>query len=149
MIMGDMGLGRRPFFVPALICFFAGCANTCYCSMSMEGKRYWIMEAAPVPVRELEKAKLLLYTLLIVPVIIFAGIAMSRAFKMNGLWTVISLLLPIIYAAALALWSSYIGRRFADYSCEAESMALHRGVPFIFGCILGIVIPIVLIILLV
>ncbi len=141
MIMGDMGLGSRPFLVPALISLFAGCANTCYCSMSMEGKRYWIMEAAPVPVRELEKAKLLLYTLLIIPIIIFSGIAMSRVFKMNGLWTVISLLLPIIYVAALALWSSCIGRRFADYSCEAESMALHRGMPFVLGYLPGIVIP--------
>lgn len=147
LIMGDMGLRHRPFIVPALICFFAGCANTSYCSMSMEGKRYWIMETAPVPVGELRKAKVLLYIMLILPVIIFSGIAMSRAFGMNGSWTAISLVLPTMYAVVLAFWSSFIGTKFADYTCEAESMALHRGIPFIFGCLPGIIIPIVLVVL--
>ncbi len=147
LIMGNMGLSNRPLIVPSLICLFAGCANTSYCSMSMEGKRYWIMESAPAPLKELKKAKILLYILLIVPIILFSAITMSRAFEMNGLWTAISLVIPIIYAAILALWGSFIGTKFADYSCETESMALHRGIPFILGYLPGIVIPAVLLVL--
>lgn len=147
LIMGNMGLSNSPFIVPALICLFAGCANTSYCSMSMEGKRYWIMETAPAPLKELAKAKILLYVLLILPIILFSAITMSRVFEMNGLWTAVSLIIPIAYAAILALWGSFIGTKFADYSCEAESMALHRGIPFILGYLPGIIIPVVLLVL--
>lgn len=57
LIMGNMGLEKTTFIVPALICFFIGCSNTTYCSMSMEGKRHWIMESSPVFMQELKKAK--------------------------------------------------------------------------------------------
>lgn len=147
LIMGNMGLEKTTFIVPALICFFIGCSNTTYCSMSMEGKRHWIMESSPVFMQELKKAKILLHIILVFPIIIFAGISMGAAFRMSISGVVSSMMISILYAVLLAIWGNYLGERFADYSRESESMVLHRGIPFVFGYLPGILLPIVILVL--
>ena len=104
------------------------------------------MESSPVFMQELKKAKILLYLMLVLPITVFAGISMGVAFRMSISGVVSSMMISILYTVLLAIWGNYLGERFADYSRESESMALHRGIPFVFGYLPGIVLPIVILV---
>lgn len=105
------------------------------------------MESSPVFMQELKKTKILLYIILVFPIIIFAGISMGAAFRMSISGVASSMMISVLYAVLLAIWGNYLGERFADYSRESESMVLHRGIPFVFGYLPGIVLPIVILVL--
>ena len=72
---------------------------------------------------------------------------MGAAFRMSISGVVSSMMISILYAVLLAIWGNYLGERFADYSRESESMVLHRGIPFVFGYLPGILLPIVILVL--
>lgn len=138
LIIGTSGLEEMQIMIPLLLCLFVGISNITYCSMSMEGKRHWIIEAAPLEISLLRNAKLSLSLFIMAPMVVFGGIIMGIAFNLNMAKTLLYIVIALIYAVIISLCGNIIGERFADYGSESESVVLHRGMPFLIGYLPGI-----------
>lgn len=144
LVMGTSGMTQMTKLIPILLCVCVGISNTTYCSMSMEGKRHWIIEASPLKLSLLTNAKLVLNLMLSIPMVLIGGSIMGIAFELSVGNTIMFILIALVYAVLIAMWGNLIGTRFADYSFESESMIMHRGAPFVLGYLPGIILPVVI-----
>lgn len=129
--------------VPCLICFFAALSCTSYCAFSIEGKRVWISETAPVDKKLLRRCKVRLNLSLTVPFVLVSGILCIIAFKPSPVLAAAYILIPLIYTAASAFWGIFIDSRFGDCSRESESQAMHQGTSYLLGYLPGLLIPVI------
>ncbi len=143
VVIGTEGFQEYSKYVPVFLCLCVGISNIAYCAMSMEGKRNWIINTSPLSKKELRQAKSKINIYLVAPVVIIAGVLLGVAFQVNVLVMILYFVLPIAYLFVLVLYSGWMGSTFASFNYESEDMAMHRGVPFLFAYVPGVVIPIV------
>ena len=129
--------------IPFLICTLVGVSCTTYCALSIEGRRYWIMEASPANLWELNKAKIFVNLIFTLPMAILSGTLFSVAFYTSVLQTLLNILLPASYAFVSAYYGIIINAKFVDYSCESEEMVMNRGTTFLLGYLPVILLPLI------
>ncbi len=127
--------------VPALICVFVGLGCTTYCAFSMEGRRYWIMESAPVHVRDMRRSKLTVDLLVNLPMAVISGILFAVLYKPGVLLAICYIVIPVAFAIGHALWGAWIGARFADYGSESEIQVMRQGKTYLLGYLPGVIVP--------
>ena len=127
--------------VPALICAFAAFSSTGYCSMSMEGKRSWILNAAPIDAASLRHIKLAVNLTPVLCAAALSGILFSLVFRPGPVGVLCYILLPLIYVLLAGLYGAFLGERFADYRCESEILILRRGLPYLLGYLPSVLLP--------
>ena len=126
---------------PFVLCLFIALANTTYCSMSLEGKRHWILETSPMDGAVLRRAKQNLNLTITVPLALLSAALTIVAFRPGIVLSLLTVLLPIGYAFATAWYGSVIGERYADYSATSEQQAMRQGVPFLLGYLPMVLLP--------
>lgn len=129
--------------VPCLICFFVALSCTSYCAFSIEGKRFWISETAPVDRKLLRRCKVRLNLSVTVPFALLSAVLCIVAFRPAPALAAAYILIPLIYAVISACWGIFIDSRFGDCSRESESQAMHQGASYLLGYLPGLLIPVI------
>lgn len=129
-----------PFFLAALI----GASCTTYCSLSMEGKRHWIMETLPMEDVLVYRVKLKLNLVLTIPFSIICAFLFAVAFQPGLMLGILYIFIPVCYAFLSAWWGLWVDRRFADYSIGSENQALRQSTSFFVGWLPGFAVPLVI-----
>ena len=101
--------------IPVLIWFFTGMVPSTACSMSLEGKNYWILRSLPFDMMDVFKGKMLFNLLLFLPVSMFAFLMSCISLKAS----VFELIAGILFVISTNLFSTAYGMR-----CGAKHMQL-------------------------
>lgn len=132
--------------VPWVLCILIGSSCTTYCSMSIEGKRHWIMETLPMPEDTYSRGKCRLNLLITLPVTIICSSMLALAFCVDWIQGIYFYAVPIIYAVISAYWGMHIEIKHADYTNESEQQVMNQSTSFFLGYLPQLVVPIIVII---
>ncbi len=143
IILGTETLGMLKWAVPAIICLCVGLSCTTYCSLSMEGRRHWIMETIPMEVNDVVKSKVLINLYLTVPMSVISGILFAIAFHANVIQIILYLVVPVLYSFLTAILGIKLDIKYGSFKSESEDIVLRQGKPFLLGYVPFVVVPVV------
>ncbi len=91
----DLSNVSASLVVPVLVYFFTGMVPSTACSMSFEGKNYWIIQTLPVKMMDVLKGKMLFNIFLFLPVGLFATVMSCISLKANFVEVIVALCFTI------------------------------------------------------
>lgn len=113
--------------IPILFYFMLGMLATTACSLSLEGKNYWIVQSLPIDMKTLFQGKMLFNIYITVPFMIFGcvvlGIKMSSGFFSTLVATVFGISLCLFSTA----WGMRCGAKHARFDWENEVEVINQG----------------------
>ena len=110
--------------VPCLLALFGVMGNTTAVSLSMEGKKLWIVQTLPMPMRVLGLAKVLVYLTMAVPSILLSCLLLALGGWETGIMTAAEPLCHVLFSAAFGLW---MNRKLPNLGWNSEAEAVKRG----------------------
>ena len=111
----DLSNVAAALVVPVLIYFFTGMVPATACSMSLEGKNYWIIQSLPLKMMDVFKGKMLFNIFLFLPVGLFATVMSCISMKANF----VEVIVAVCYTISVNLFSTVFGM-----VCGAKHMQL-------------------------
>lgn len=113
--------------LPLIAFFFAGMAPTTCCSLSLEGKNFWIVSSLPISKRDLYLGKMLMNMLLSVPFMLLASLGLCICFDAGLVNTLLALLLSVILCAYATSFGMLSGIKFVKLEWENEIEVIKQG----------------------
>lgn len=142
MIVGADVFDKLKDIAPLLVCAFIGMSCTTYCSISMEGKRYWILESTDISKADIARTKVFMNLVFTVPFALLSVILFESAFKMSFLRLVIFVLTVIAYAIFSAIYGIAVDYKFSSFEEKSEEIILRQGKSFFIGYLPLVIAPI-------
>ena len=90
------------------------------CALSLEGNCLWILKSMPVRSRDVLLAKTLPQIIVSAPIIILSAILVSIALKVNIIWLLAYILIPILSVAVCAVIGTVFNVAFPKFEFENE-----------------------------
>ena len=123
--------------IAIVISFTVVLSNTCAPSISLEGKRFWIIKSMPVEMRDVLKSKLLVNLTLSLPVVVFALLMVV----ISGLLPLANVACLLALSVSLALFTPLIGLisnlLFPRMDYKNDITALKSGGGVLLGILFG------------
>lgn len=113
--------------IPFIVYFFVGMMATTACSLSLEGKNYWIVQSLPIEKKTLYQGKMLFNLYLSVPFMLFAVLCMCISARTPALNTLLYLLLSLALCAFSTAWGCVCGIRYMRLDWENEVEVIKQG----------------------
>ena len=121
-----------------------GCSS--YCGYSIEGKRHWIRESAPMGEGNLGKYIVKRNLCITLPVAVIGSVCLAVAFSFGVLKGALLLLVAVAYCFATAVWGIRVDEKFADYSMMTENQILRQSTSFFLGWMPAVALPVAVIV---
>ncbi len=123
----DLSNVSASLVIPILVYFFTGMVPSTACSMSLEGKNYWIIKSLPLDMMDVFKGKMIFNLFLFMPVALFATITSCISLKASPLeWAV-----AICYTVTANLFSTafgmYMGAKYMQLDWDNEIQVIKQG----------------------
>lgn len=137
--IGADNMEMIPFVLTAIFCFMLGITSTTSCSLSIEGRQFWILKTAPVHEKQIFRAKILLNLIVSVPFIIINVIIANFIIEITILDSIFMFVIPtflVLYMSVLGLFVNILFPRF-DY--ENETKVVKQSVSVIVTMIFGFI----------
>lgn len=147
-IPGAQKIGAAIF--PFILGAMAALMPMSSCSVSMEGKQWWMMQTLPVPERALYMAKFLTNLTVAFPFYLVSVVLAVIAFRPTGAEAVEFVLIPALYIAGSAAVGLLVNRKIPVFDWDSEVRVVKQSASTFFSMLIGILsalIPIGLIIL--
>lgn len=113
--------------LPVFVYFFVGMVPTTCCSLSLEGKNYWIIQSMPIKKMDLYKGKMLFNMWLMVPCMLIGSIGLGVSFRVD----LIEYVLYILFSFAVCAFSTCLGMitgiKHAKFDWENEVEVVKQG----------------------
>lgn len=127
-----LGMGERVVYIlPVLLGAVASMTPISTCSISIEGKQWWIVNTLPISKQLLRKAKVLANLSVALPFYVVSGIITLIAIKPNPMLALWVVLIPALYI----VFGSYAGltcnEKFPKFDWENEAEVVKQGLPII------------------
>lgn len=113
--------------VCAITLFVSGIAPASGCSISMEGKRFWIIKSLPIDAKKYIRSKLLFSYLLMGPVMIIVSVVASIIIQANWLDFICIILVPQIAAMLYSLIGLLLNLKFYNLEWDNPTQAVKQG----------------------
>ena len=135
--------------VCAISLFVSGIAPASACSISIEGKRFWIIKSLPIDAKKYIRSKLLFSYLIMGPVMAIASVVASIIIGANVIDFICILLVPQVAALLYSLIGLLLNLKFYNLEWDNPTQAVKQGanvvlpmlIDFgIFGHLAGIVV---------
>lgn len=126
LITGDAEVSQEllTLIIIGLITFMVSMTSTTSCSLSLEGKNFWIIKAAPIPTKTVLTGKVLINIVITLPIILLDGIIVAIFLKFSFFNTLMVILVPSLFAVSisfLGLYANLLLPRF-DYDQEIKAI---------------------------
>jgi len=106
-------------------------------SISLEGKYFWIVRSMPVDPKTIYKSKITLNLIVVIPAVVISAVFLSIAFSLSG-WEVFGLIvLPVLYACAIAVGGLLINILKPSFQWESETVAVKQTMSVLFAMLFG------------
>ena len=138
-------------FVPLLIAFFAGITSTTSASLSLEGKNLWLITSFPVSSATVFRAKIAMNLILGLPCTAFAAVMCIIRFRLDIVWGIITIVIPVLYVLLACVGGMYMNIRFPNFSWTNEAAVVKQSAAVtitVFGGMIFVIVPGVLLFLL-
>lgn len=135
--LGMEGIAERA--LPILLGMMPAMMPLTACSISMEGKQWWMMQTFPVPEKLLMRSKLLANILVVFPFYLVSELLLLLMLKPDAGGTVSLLTVPaayIVFSAGAGLW---INRRFPVFDWENEIRVVKQSTSVFLAVITGMI----------
>ncbi|MBR6359527.1 MAG: hypothetical protein IKS11_07745 [Lachnospiraceae bacterium] len=113
--------------IPVFIYFFTGMVPSTACSMSLEGKNFWIIKSLPLDMMDVFKGKMLFNILLFLPAALFCTISSCISLKASP----VEFLVAVLYTCSTCLFSTvfgmYCGAKHMRLDWETEIQVIKQG----------------------
>ncbi|MDO5846012.1 MAG: hypothetical protein Q4Q04_03715, partial [Methanocorpusculum sp.] len=103
--------------VMALICAIS---STTACSVSMEGKHWWIVQSAPVSAKKIFDSKILVNLTVAFPFYAVSVILLAASIQMSAAGCLLLIILPVVYILFTAVLGLFVNLRLPMMEWESE-----------------------------
>jgi ABC-2 type transport system permease protein len=137
--------------VPFALAFMVAMCAISASSISLEGKNFWILKAAPVKADTILLSKILFSISLTMPVCALTSISIMIRLQLNFLECVVTLLLPLAYCYLTAVFGLFVNLKLPLMEWKNETVVVKQSAASIIGSLSGFLtvgIPVVLLFLL-
>lgn len=142
ILKGD--LTSTPYFLAFVACALIGTVCTTYCSISLEGKTFWILKAHPINEMTIFKAKIAFNLILSGSGILISSIILSLAFGFQYL--IVFLILPLLSALFTAQFGLLLNLIYPRLEWESETVPIKQSIAVLIVMGVGGVIPLILLV---
>ncbi len=121
--------GLLPFVFAAVTCMM----STTSVSISLEGNRFWIVKALPVPTKIWLDAKILMYLTLQLPFYAIAEVLFAIALRPSVAELVWLLVIPAVTVIFSAVFGVAVNLRFHSFDWTQEAVVVKQSLPAALG----------------
>lgn len=125
--------------LPFVISFMAIISPTTACSISLEGKQWWILQTLPVRAADIWNAKILLNLTLAAPAYVVAAVGCLIAAEPKGAGVVWILLIPALYIVFAAVAGITVNLALPSMEWENETRVVKQGASVGIAMLVGLV----------
>ncbi len=129
--------------IPLLMAMFVSISSTTSSSISLEGKKLWIIKSLPVNVKDIFKSKVLVNLSLSVPTIIIVGGVFSLYFKFSLVGVLLTFIIPLLYAYLSAYLGLLINLYFPKFDYANEVQVVKQSMASFIAVMIGMLFAIV------
>lgn len=101
------------------------------CSISIEGKQWWIVNTLPIPMKMLRRGKVLASLSVALPFYLISGVITLIAVKPNLLGAIWIIIIPALYIIFGTYAGITINEKFPRFDWESEAQVVKQGTPII------------------
>ncbi|MBF4692204.1 hypothetical protein [Fusibacter ferrireducens] len=134
-------------YAPILIAAMLSLSCPAASSISLEGKNIWILQSAPVSVRQILNSKLAVNLTLHGFAYLLAVASIMVRLKMNLFQNVSVLLIPIAYSVFTAVFGIALNKKYPNYAWGNEMIVVKQSLPVIVTnmvCMTTVALPVLL-----
>lgn len=128
---------------PFVISIFVALTCTTACSVSLEGKRLWIIKSLPVSTKDVLKAKLNVNLRLLIVTIAISSTIFAFVLKLPPLSTLMLYVTPLAYAYFTSLFGLRLNLSYPKFDWNSEVRAIKQSMPTMVVLLVGMAISIV------
>jgi ABC-2 type transport system permease protein len=128
-----------PFVLTAIFAFMLGITSTTSCSLSLEGRQFWIIRSSPVSERQIFRAKILVNLMISVPFVLIDVIIANFIIKIPILYSLFMFLIPSLLAFFMSYLGLFINILFPRFDYENETKAVKQSLSVLLTMIFGFV----------
>jgi ABC-2 type transport system permease protein len=129
--------GMIPFGLTAMFSFMLGITSTTSCSLSMEGKQFWIIRTAPVQEKQIFNAKIFLNLLVTIPFIVINVIIANFIIEINIIDSIFMLIIPSLLAFYMSVSGLFLNILFPRFDIENETKIVKQSVSVLLTMLSG------------
>lgn len=126
-------------FFPAVFSFTFMLAPTTVCAVSLEGQAFWVVKTAPVEMRALFHAKLLVNAVFYVPCALVVSVASALVLKISAVTALLAVLSAVLLALLGGSFGLLMNAIFPRFKWENENMVVKQSLPVFLTMILAFV----------
>jgi ABC-2 type transport system permease protein len=126
--------------VIAVIAFTIPLSNTSACSISIEGKNFWILKTMPIKIKDIFLSKIILNMLIVLPLMIIDIIIFAISFKLTIMQVLTAIVFTIILNVACSIFGVIINLKFPRLDFVSYTHVVKQS----FSVFLGIFVPLIL-----
>ncbi|MCI8530234.1 MAG: hypothetical protein HFH82_13950 [Lachnospiraceae bacterium] len=134
-IIGIQGIAERG--LPVLLGMIFSLMPMSSCSISMEGKQWWMMQTFPVSEKDIMKSKVGANLLVALPFYLVSEILLIIALRPAGLNFVCLLAIPAVYIIFLAVTGFAVNRKFPLLDWENEVRVVKQSTSTLLTMLIG------------
>ncbi len=127
-------------YIPILLLFCTGMTCTTAASISLEGKRLWILQSIPIEPKTIFLGKALVNISVASSLSIINAIIYGIGLRMSPLLFVISLVLPCVASVFMAFLGLVFNLKFPRFDWKNEMEVVKQGMPTMLALITGMLI---------
>lgn len=134
--MPDMA-GQLRNILPLAISFMVALTYTTGCSISLEGCHLWILKASPVSEKEIFLSKILVNLTVTIPAILFNGIVLIFALKLNVIEGIMVFFVPTMYALFSAISGLIVNLFLPNLNWTSEVTVIKQSPTSLVSALMG------------
>lgn len=148
--IAEMGKGIFDFDLlnsafPYVIAVGLGMCCTTMASISLEGKKVWLLQSLPIYMKDIINSKILVNLTITIPFGLICSTLYNVAVKNGFAREVLSYIIPIVFSLFSAVFGLWFNLRTHDYRWESETQVIKQSTTSLIGMLLTPIIGLVVI----
>lgn len=139
LAIGENNMEMVPFVLAGVFSFMLGITSTTACSLSIEGRQFWILKTAPVHEKQIFRPKILLNLLVSVPFILINVIIANIIIDIKPLDSIFMFIIPSLLALYMSLLGLFVNILFPRFDYDNETKVVKQSVSVLITMIFGFV----------
>ncbi len=122
---------------PLFISLFVTMTYTTACSISLEGKNFWLLRSLPIATRTVLWSKIALNLLLILPVVALNTVILAIGLRADALQTALLFFTPAAYALFISVIGQLLNLLFPNFGWTNETAVIKQSAPAFLTMLAG------------
>ncbi|HNZ77483.1 MAG TPA: ABC transporter permease [Bacilli bacterium] len=142
---GEMNNQVFTLIIIGILTFMVSLTSTTSCSLSLEGKNFWIIKSAPIPAKTIFMGKILVNIIVTIPIIIIDTIVVAIFLKFNLFNIMMIALIPSLFAISISFLGLYANLLIPRFDYDQEIKAIKQSISVLVTMAFSFIITILLV----